>query len=96
METVSRWVDIGMFDAENALTEGLADTTLYYEELLDLHFPEDEITLLTDYVLDPGNSPRATHEVGVVYITGVIMPGDSRFDRWQGKIAGSETVNVQN
>ena len=81
-----------MFDTATALAEGLIDTSLYYDEMLELHFPDDEVTFLADYVLDPGNSTRATHEVGVVYITGVIMPGDSRFDRWQGKIAGSETV----
>ncbi|MBU8870118.1 MAG: signal peptide peptidase SppA [Gemmatimonadales bacterium] len=92
LETVSHWIDIGMFDTETALAEGLADTSLYYEEMLDLHFPEDEVTFLADYVLDPGSSPRSEHEVGVVFITGVIMPGESRFDRWQGKIAGSETV----
>ena len=90
--TASRWVDIGMFDTSSALAEGLVDTTLYYKEMLDLHFPEEEVTFLADYVLDPGKSPRAAHEVGVVYITGVIMPGESRFDRWQGKLAGCETV----
>jgi protease IV len=92
VQTVARWVDIGMFDAETAMAEGLADTVLYYDEMMDLHFPDNEITYLEDYVLDPGQAPRAAHEVGVVYVTGVIMPGESRFDRWQGKLAGSETV----
>ncbi len=91
-EEVAGWIDRGMFDAQAAIAEGLADTLLYYDQMMDLRFPEDKITYLSDYVLDAGGKRRATHEVGVVYITGVIMPGESRFDRFQGKIAGSETV----
>lgn len=91
-DEVAGWIDTGMFDARMAVAEGVADTILYYDQMMDLHFPEDDITYFSDYVLDPGPRGRATHEVGVVYVTGVIMPGESRFDRFQGKIAGSETV----
>jgi protease-4 len=91
-DRVEGWVDRGMFDAEAALKEGLADTVMYFEQLLEARFPEEESTYLSDYVLASRGKSSSSHKVGVVYATGVIMPGQSRFDNFQGKIAGSETV----
>lgn len=91
-DEVAAWIDTGMFDAPGAVAAGLADTMMYYDQMMDQHFPDDKVTYFSDYVLAPGKRGRATHGVGVVYVTGVIMPGESRFDRFQGKIAGSETV----
>jgi len=86
------WVDRGMFDAATALEDGLVDEALYFEDVLDRHFPEDETTNFSDYVLDPPKLKGTSHTAGLVFATGVIMPGESRWDRFQGKIAGSETV----
>jgi protease IV len=85
-------IDRGMFDAPAALTAGLADTTLYYQEMMDWKFLDEPITTLSDYLYDPRPVQETTKTVAVVYMTGVIMPGTSRFDNYQGKIAGSETV----
>lgn len=89
---VKNWVDRGMFDAQEALALGLVDETLYYDDLMDRHFAEDETTSLEDYVLDQPKKRKTAHSVGLVYATGVIMPGPSRWDNFQGKIAGSETI----
>jgi len=86
------WVDRGLFDTPSAIAAGLADTSLYFEEMMDLHFGDEDLTYLADYVLDRPGGNRAEQRVAVVYVTGVIMPGESRFDRFQGKIAGSTTV----
>ncbi len=91
-EVVQEWVDRGMFDTASALEGGLIDGTLYYEEILDNYFPDDETTNLADYVLDRPELGDTDHTVSVVFATGVIMPGESRFDNFQGKIAGSETI----
>jgi protease IV len=91
-EQVQSWVDRGMFDAETALAEGLIDRTLYYDEILDEFFPDDATTDLADYVLDRPELGSTDYTVSVVFATGVIMPGESRFDNFQGKIAGSETI----
>jgi protease-4 len=89
---VQDWINQGMFDAAGALAAGLVDTTMYFDDLVDWSFPDEEITYLDDYVLAPRGKSKARHTAGVVYATGVIMPGSSRFDNFQGKIAGSETV----
>ena len=91
-EVVQGWVDRGMFDSETAISMGLVDRALYYEEILDEHFAEEETTNLVDYVLDRPSLDDTEHTVSVVFATGVIMPGESRFDNFQGKIAGSETI----
>ncbi len=91
-EVVQRWVDRGMFDTASAMEGGLIDGTLYYEDILDNHFPDDETTNLADYVLDRPELGDTDHTVSVIFATGVIMPGESRFDNFQGKIAGSETI----
>ncbi len=90
--SVIKSIDRGMFDAPAAIAAGLADTTLYYEEMLDWKFPDDEITYLADYLFDSPAKQKTDKKVALVYITGVIMPGPSRFDNFQGKIAGSESV----
>lgn len=94
--TVGRWIDRGMFDSADAMAEGLVDTTLYYEQLMDWQFEEDqETTDLADYALSGSNGKEADHTVAIVYVSGVIMPGESRFSNFQGKIAGSTTIVEQ-
>lgn len=90
-DEVAGWIDQGLFDAPSALASGLVDTLGYWEDLVDTRFADDDVTDFHDYCLDRPRS-RAKHTVGLVYLTGVIMPGESRFDRFQGKIAGSKTV----
>ncbi len=92
---VAGWVDQGMFDAGGALAAGLVDTVMYFDEVFEERFPDDETTYLVDYSLDRPKPTTSEHEVAVVYVTGVIMPGTSRNDPWQGKLAGSETVVEQ-
>jgi len=81
-----------MFDAGGAMAAGLVDTVMYYDEMMEDSFEDEDITYLTTYSLDHPKRKTTDHEVAVVFITGVIMPGESRFDNFQGKLAGSETV----
>lgn len=92
-DEIAAWIAQGMFDAPSALAAGVVDTLGYWEDLLEQRFADQDVTDFADYCLDRphgGGGDRPT--VGLVYLTGVIMPGESRFDRFQGKIAGSETV----
>jgi len=94
-EVVVGWVDQGMFGALDAVGAGLADTVMYFEEMMDEHFAEEDLTYLADYILDYPKRVNTEYDVAVVYVSGVIMPGESRFDNFQGKLAGSETVVEQ-
>jgi len=94
-EVVVGWVDQGMFGALDAVGAGLADTVMYFDEMMDERFAEEDITYLADYSLDRPKRVNTEYDVAVVYVTGVIMPGESRFDNFQGKLAGSETVVEQ-
>ncbi len=86
------WIDQGMFDARSAIAADLADTLMYWNDVLDTQFPSDPVTYLADYVLDQPHASSDAPKVALVNISGVIMPGPSKFDKFQGKIAGSETV----
>ncbi len=86
------WIDKGMFDAPAAVAAGMVDTTMYYDDMFEHHFGDENITFLSDYQLSPSSRLNTTHQVAIIHISGVIMPGESRFDRMQGKLAGSETV----
>lgn len=92
---VANWVDQGMFDAAGAVEAGLVDTVMYYDQAMKVNFGDDKTTELFDYTLDRPKHSSAAHKVAVVFITGVIMPGTSRYDNFQGKLAGSETVVEQ-
>ena len=94
-QVVAGWIDQGMFDAQDAVKAGLADTVMYFDDMMDTTFDEEDVTYLADYSLDRPKRRTTEHEVAVVFITGVIMPGTSRFDNFQGKLAGSETVVEQ-
>jgi protease-4 len=94
-EVVVAWIDRGMFAAMDAVEAGLADTVMYYEEMMDENFPDEDLTYLADFSLDRPKRSDTEYEVAVVFITGVIMPGPSRYDNFQGKLAGSETVVEQ-
>jgi protease-4 len=89
---VVSWIDRGMFDAASALAAGMADTVMYYDQMIDARFGDEKTTPLTHYSLDHPAKARSDQAVAVVYITGVIVPGESRFDNFQGKLAGSQTV----
>lgn len=91
-DEVARWIDQGMFDGPGAVAAGLADTLMYYDQMLDKEFPGDDVTFLDDYLQESSKGEGGGKKVALVFITGVIMPGESRYDNLQGKIAGSETV----
>jgi protease-4 len=91
-ETVQSWIDQGMYDTPAAIAAGLADTAMYFEQMMDTRFPDEDVTYFGDYVLAPRKKGNTRATAGLVYATGVIMPGPSRFDNFQGKIAGSETI----
>jgi protease-4 len=93
-DRAAAWIDRGLYDAPSALAAGLVDTVLYYDEMIDAYFPSDETTDLGDYQLER-RSRRAADTVAMIHVSGVIMPGESRFDPWQGKIAGDVTVCEQ-
>jgi protease-4 len=94
-QVVAGWIDQGMFDAQDAMAAGLVDTVMYFDDVLEADFGEEDVTYLTEYSLDRPKRRSTEYEVAVVFITGVIMPGTSRFDYFQGKLAGSETVIEQ-
>lgn len=91
-DEVTRWVDQGLFDGPGAVASGLADTLMYYDQMLDAEFPDDDVTYLEDYLLEAPRTTRPAGKVAMVFVTGVIMPGESRHDNLQGKIAGSESI----
>ena len=92
-EQARAWIDRGLYDASGALEAGLIDKMDYLEDVLVERFADEDQTRLSDYVMDRGGRGGGSGEkVAMVFVTGVIMPGESRFDRFQGKIAGSETV----
>ncbi|MBK6732863.1 MAG: signal peptide peptidase SppA [bacterium] len=91
-DEVERWVDQGLFDGQGAVAAGLADTLMYYDGMMDYEFPDDDVTFLEDYLLESPRQTQAAGKVAMVFVTGVIMPGESRFDNLQGKIAGSESI----
>ncbi len=92
LEEAKTWIDRGLHDAESALSVGLVDTLGYLDDVLEGRFGEEDQTSLADYALDRQRGGNPAGRVALVYVTGVIMSGESRFDRFQGKIAGSETV----
>lgn len=91
-DEVARWIDQGMFDGPGAVAAGLADTLMYYDQMLDREFPDEEVTFLDDYLQESSGESHGGKKVALVFVTGVIMPGESRYDNLQGKIAGSETI----
>jgi len=91
-DQVAAWIDQGLFDAPSALEAGVVDTLGYWEDLMDDRYGDQDVTDFADYCLDRPRGGHGKRTVGLVYVTGVIMPGESRFDRFQGKIAGSESV----
>ncbi|RKZ18590.1 signal peptide peptidase SppA [bacterium] len=91
-QRAAAWVDRGLYDGPTALADGLVDTLGYLDDMLDIRFADEDFTNFSDYVLDRKGSGGTSGKVALVYVTGVIMPGESRFDRFQGKIAGSETI----
>lgn len=91
-DEVTAWVDQGLYDGPGAVAAGLADTLMYYDQMLDAEFPDDDVTFLEDYLLETPKTVRSAGKVAMVFVTGVIMPGESRFDNLQGKIAGSESI----
>jgi len=92
---VAAWVDKGLHDGSSALSSGMVDSLGYYDELLEDLSGDQENTAIDLYSLDRQGSRPTTHEVAIVHISGVIMPGESRFDNFQGKLAGSTTVVEQ-
>ncbi len=92
--TVEAWIDGGIYDAPTALAQGLVDTVLCREEILETHFDGDTVTELDAYLLARPRGDVAAR-VALVYATGTILPGESRWDKWQGKSAGSVTVVEQ-
>ncbi len=94
-ETVVGWINQGMFDGPAALAAGMADTIMYYDDMFEHHFADEDVTYIEDYQLSSPKKKHTTHKVAIIHISGVIMPGESRFDRFQGKLAGSETVTEE-
>lgn len=94
-EVVNGWIDQGMYAGGEAVAAGLVDTLMYFEEAMEDRFGDEGITYLSDYSMARSDFDGSDHKVAVVFITGVIMPGTSRFDQFQGKLAGSETVVEQ-
>lgn len=90
-EQVRRWIDVGMFDAEMALAEGLVDTLVDVEDLLADLFPDEDVADFDDYARE-GRGGRAAHEVALILAEGTIMPGESGESPLQGRVLGSDTL----
>ncbi|MFH1842521.1 MAG: signal peptide peptidase SppA [bacterium] len=94
LATVREWVDTGVYDAGGALSAGLVDSVLCLEEVQDQYFPDAQFTDLEDYIYSVQGG-RATTKIALIHVTGTIVSGESRFDNFQGKLAGSQTVIEQ-
>jgi len=90
-EQAEAWINNGIYDAPGALAAGLVDTILCKEEVLESLFEEDNHTDFHDYLMTRKRG-RAAGKVAMIYTTGTIAPGETRRDKLQGKVAGSETV----
>ncbi len=93
-ETVRRWIDVGIYDADSALAAGLVDTVLDAGVVLGEVFPEDELAPLQDYAR---RAPRtkARHQIALIVAEGTIVTGSSRYDNLQGRLLGSDTLVEQ-
>jgi len=89
------WINHGMFDSPAGVAAGLIDTVMYYDDMFEQQFGAEDVTLLADYRLASARAHHTEHRVAIIHVTGVIMPGKSRVDRFQGRLAGSETVIEQ-
>ena len=90
------WIDQGMFDAAGRPGRGPGRHRHVLRRAAGraTSATRKSPTWPTTAWTGPGDT-RHEHTVAVVIVTGVIMPGTSRFDNFQGKIAGSETVVEQ-
>jgi len=86
------WIDHGFFTGKEAVNAGLADTLMYFDDVFSQRFNDEPTTDLIDYQHSPTKPVETSHQVALIRVTGVIMPGESRVDRFQGRIAGSATV----
>lgn len=93
-EHVRAWIDVGFYDAVDAFATGLADTVLCLEEVKESRFAGAEFSEMADYLWG-GRRGKVAAKIALVYVTGTIMPGESRHDRLQGKVAGAVTVCEQ-
>jgi protease-4 len=96
LEEVARLIDDGPYTAEKALEAGLIDGTAYPDalssELEELFV--DGYELAEEYGLEERTEGwRATHEIAVIYVDGVIVPGNSAPPGpFSGALAGSDTI----
>jgi protease-4 len=90
-EQVEVWINTGLYDAPAALAAGLVDSVMCLDEVIESLFDTDARTDFHDYLLTQSGG-RVDTRIALVYATGTIASGESRHDRFQGKVAGSETV----
>ena len=89
--TARAWIDAGMFDAAAATAAGLVDTVLALNDFEEAEFPDEEFVDLEDYALGRRHGGTAG-TVALIGVSGTIVPGESGYDAWSGRRAGSDTI----
>ncbi|MFQ5719925.1 MAG: signal peptide peptidase SppA [Acidobacteriota bacterium] len=94
---VQAWIDRGTLGGAAAVDAGLVDAVAHADEARD-RLEKSAGTSLTDldlfdYLgsLRPGWFARP-HRIGLVYLSGVILPGESSDSEWYDKVAGADTL----
>ncbi len=94
-ETVTGWIDRGIWSPQRAYDNGLIDGVRFWDQL-ETVFEEQELHLIDMYDYLEGRSmgyiDALESKVAVVHVQGRIVTGRSGFDMMDGNTAGSETV----
>ena len=94
-ETVTGWIDRGIWSPQRAYDNGLIDGVRFWDQL-EAVFEEQELHLVDMYDYLEGRSmgyiEALESKVAVVHVQGRIVSGRSGFDMMDGNTAGSETV----
>jgi protease-4 len=94
-ETVTGWIDRGIWSPQRAYDNGLIDGVRFWDQL-ETVFEEQELHLVDMYDYLEGRSmgyiEALESKVAVVHVQGRIVTGRSGFDIMDGNTAGSETV----
>ncbi len=64
------WIDDGLFDAPTALAQGLVDTLVTADALIEALFPDDEASDFADYVAARPPAPRHAPVVALIHAAG--------------------------
>ena len=94
-ETVTGWIDRGIWSPQRAYDNGLIDGVRFWDQL-ETVFEGQELDLVDMYDYLEGGAAGYIEALGskvaVVHVQGMIVSGQSGFNMMDGNTAGSETV----